>query len=83
MRGSKLSPIADDDSLPIEVRVLVELASIKTMLQNGLTKVDDHEGRIRSIEQHQSSPLRAYLPTISTFAGFGSLAVAVTALLMK
>lgn len=78
-----MGPIADDENLPIETRMLLAIARIETKLDNGLEKLADHEGRIRQIEEKQASPLRAYAVPLSLFGTFGSLALALTALIVK
>lgn len=79
-----MSPIATEDSdLPIEVRVLMAIARLEEKLDNGLLKIGDHEGRIRELEQKQASPLRVYAVPLSLFGTFGSLALAVTALMLR
>lgn len=61
--------------MPVEVRLLVAMARIEVKLDNGLSRIDDHEARLRdarddveAIKRKLESPLRAYAVPASTFS---------------
>lgn len=69
-------PIADD-SMPVDVQLLIAVARIETKLDNGLARIDDHERRLRdarddveSIKRQLASPLRVYAAPVSAATAF-------------
>lgn len=64
------------------------LARIETKIDMILAQSQDHESRIRALEQRQNdletkseSPLRAYLTPVTMFCALASLAVAIWAIM--
>lgn len=71
---------SDDEGLPFETRVLVSLAEIRGDVKQLLASRDDHETRLRKLEERASSPLRAYMAPVAGLASLGSLVIAFIAI---
>lgn len=57
--------IASEENQPVEVQILMTLVRLETKLDAGLKRIDDHEARIRGLEDKASSPLRHYAVPVS------------------